>query len=120
MTINQSLVPSCFQIHQNDHEKLVDLHYTLAKSYGNSPELRQTWLDSMAALHLKFGNYSEAAQCCIHIAGLVAEYLKMKSESELSLSEGEGQCVSDTGGHFIEQFSYMYCTLSTVSGVAFL
>jgi len=59
---------------------MVDLHYSLAKSYGNSPELRQTWLDSMTALHLKYGNYSEAAQCCIHIAGLVAEYLKMKSE----------------------------------------
>ena len=47
------------QVHQNDPEKLVDLHYSLAKSYGNSPELRQTWLDSMAALHLKYGNYSE-------------------------------------------------------------
>ena len=64
-----------------DPEKLVDLHYSLAKSYGNSPELRQTWLDSMTALHLKHGNYSEAAQCCIHIAGLMAEYLKMKSKS---------------------------------------
>ena len=66
------------QIHQNDPEKLVDLHYSLALSYRNSPELRQTWLDSIAALHLKYGNYSEAAQCCIHIAGMVAEYLKMK------------------------------------------
>ena len=66
------------QIHQNDPEKLVDLHYSLAKSYGNSPELRQTWLDSMVSLHLKYGNYSEAAHCCIHIAGLVAEYLKIK------------------------------------------
>ena len=38
----------------------MDLHYSgLAKSYGNSPELRQTWLDSMAALHLKYLNYSE-------------------------------------------------------------
>ncbi len=56
----------------------MDLHYSLALSYRNSPELRQTWLDSIAALHLKYGNYSEAAQCCIHIAGMVAEYLKMK------------------------------------------
>ncbi len=47
------------QAHQNDPEKLVDLHYSLAKSYGNSPELRQTWLDSIAALHLKYGNYAE-------------------------------------------------------------
>ncbi len=56
----------------------MDLHYSLALSYRDSPELRQTWLDSIAALHLKYGNYSEAAQCCIHIAGMVAEYLKMK------------------------------------------
>ena len=56
----------------------MDLHYTLAKSYSTSPELRQTWLDSMASLHLKYGNYSEAAHCCIHIAGLIAEYLRIK------------------------------------------
>ena len=47
------------QAHQNDPEKLMDLHYSLAKSYSTSPELRQTWLDSMAALHLNSGNYSE-------------------------------------------------------------
>ena len=50
-----------FQAHQNDPEKLMDLHYSLAKSYSNSPELRQTWLDSMTALHLKAGNYSEVS-----------------------------------------------------------
>jgi len=33
---------------EGDTEKLVDLHYSLAKSYGNSPELKQTWLDSMS------------------------------------------------------------------------
>ena len=45
--------------HQKDPEKLVDLHYSLAKSYSNSPELRQTRRDSMATLHLKYGNHSE-------------------------------------------------------------
>ena len=49
----------CQQVHQNDPEKLVDLHYSLAKSLATSPELRGTWLDSMATLHLKYGNYSE-------------------------------------------------------------
>ena len=90
-------VPAFPQIHKSDHEKLVDLHYTLAKSYGNSPELRQTWLDSMTALHLKYGNYSEAAQCCIHIAGLVAEYLKIKSKGcgLCVRDEGHGLCVRD-------------------------
>ena len=34
-------------------------HQPPPQSYSNSPELRQTWLDSMATLHLKYGNYSE-------------------------------------------------------------
>ncbi|CAI8031739.1 Dedicator of cytokinesis protein 11 [Geodia barretti] len=72
---------SQMKAHQNDPEKLMDLHYSLAKSYSNSPELRQTWLDSMTALHLKAGNYSEAAHCSIHIAGLVAECLKLQKEN---------------------------------------
>ena len=75
---NRTILVFLLQIHQIDHEKLVDLHYILAKSYSTSPELRQTWLDSMASLHLKYGNYSEAAHCCIHIAGLIAEYLRIK------------------------------------------
>jgi hypothetical protein len=71
---------SQMKAHQNDPEKLLDLHYSLARSYSTSPELRQTWLDSMAALHLKSGNYSEAAHCYIHIAGLVAECLKLQKD----------------------------------------
>ncbi|KAA0713247.1 Dedicator of cytokinesis protein 9 [Triplophysa tibetana] len=56
--------------HEKDPEMLVDLQYSLAKSYTSTPELRKTWLDSMAKIH--------AAMCYVHVAALVAEYLKRK------------------------------------------
>ena len=49
------------QEHRNDPEKLTDLHYNLTKSYANSPQLRFTWLESMAKLHTNYGNYSEVS-----------------------------------------------------------
>ncbi|CAH1780654.1 unnamed protein product, partial [Owenia fusiformis] len=64
--------------HQNDPEMLVDLQYSLAKSYASTPELRKTWLDSMARIHTNHGNHSEAAHCYLHEAALVAEYLKRR------------------------------------------
>uniref|UniRef100_A0AAY4AKK9 Dedicator of cytokinesis protein 9-like n=1 Tax=Denticeps clupeoides TaxID=299321 RepID=A0AAY4AKK9_9TELE len=42
--------------HENDPEMLVDLQYSLAKSYTSTPELRKTWLDSMARIHIKNGD----------------------------------------------------------------
>ena len=47
--------------HQDDPEMLVDLQYSLAKSYASTPELRKTWLDSMARIHCKNDNYSEVS-----------------------------------------------------------
>ncbi|XP_031438938.1 dedicator of cytokinesis protein 9 isoform X3 [Clupea harengus] len=64
--------------HENDPEMLVDLQYSLAKSYTSTPELRKTWLDSMARIHVKNGDLSEAAMCYVHVAALVAEYLRRK------------------------------------------
>lgn len=45
--------------HEKDPEMLVDLQYSLAKSYASTPELRKTWLDSMAKIHVKNGDFSE-------------------------------------------------------------
>ncbi|KAJ6653778.1 hypothetical protein lerEdw1_008707 [Lerista edwardsae] len=45
--------------HERDPEMLVDLQYSLAKSYASTPELRKTWLDSMAKIHVKNGDFSE-------------------------------------------------------------
>ncbi|KAJ8337720.1 hypothetical protein SKAU_G00366860 [Synaphobranchus kaupii] len=64
--------------HERDPEMLLDLQYSLARSYASTPELRRTWLDSMARAHLKNGDYSEAAMCYVHVAALVAEYLYRK------------------------------------------
>ncbi len=47
--------------HEKDPEMLVDLQYSLAKSYTSTPELRKTWLDSMAKIHVKNGDLSEAS-----------------------------------------------------------
>lgn len=38
---------------------LVDLQYSLAKSYSGTPELRKTWLENMASIHEHNENYSE-------------------------------------------------------------
>jgi len=48
--------------HENDPEMLVDLQYSLAKSYASTPELRKTWLDSMARIHVKNGDLSEVSE----------------------------------------------------------
>ncbi|XP_069749821.1 dedicator of cytokinesis protein 11 isoform X2 [Narcine bancroftii] len=64
--------------HERDPEMLVDLQYSLAKSYASTPELRKTWLGSMAKIHLKNGDLSEAVMCYVHVAALVAEYLYRK------------------------------------------
>ncbi|XP_055756859.1 dedicator of cytokinesis protein 11-like isoform X4 [Salvelinus fontinalis] len=64
--------------HEKDPEMLLDLQYSLARSYASTPELRRTWLDSMARAHIKNGDLSEAAMCYVHIAALVAEYLHRK------------------------------------------
>lgn len=47
--------------HENNPEVLVDLQYSLAKSYSTTPELRRTWLESMATIHINNGNYSEVS-----------------------------------------------------------
>ena len=35
------------------------LQYSLAKSYKSISDLRKTWLDSMAKIHIKHGDFSE-------------------------------------------------------------
>ncbi|XP_046732059.1 dedicator of cytokinesis protein 10 isoform X8 [Silurus meridionalis] len=65
--------------HEKDPEMLVDLQYSLANSYASTPELRRTWLESMAKIHVRNGDLSEAAMCYIHISALIAESLKRRA-----------------------------------------
>ncbi|CAG2058735.1 unnamed protein product, partial [Timema podura] len=64
--------------HHHDPEMLVDLQHSLANSYASTPELRHTWLETMSRNHVRDGNFSEAAMCQLHVAALMAEYLKLK------------------------------------------
>lgn len=66
------------QAHQTDPERLLELQLSLAHSYAATPELRHTWLQTMARHHERRGDYSEAASCQLHIAALMAEYLQMR------------------------------------------
>ncbi|XP_051718056.1 dedicator of cytokinesis protein 10 isoform X4 [Ctenopharyngodon idella] len=84
--------------HEKDPEMLVDLQYSLANSYASTPELRRTWLESMAKIHVRNGDLSEAAMCYIHISALIAESLRRrgywKSEKgRISSVSKEGACV---------------------------
>lgn len=53
------------QEHDDIPEVLVDLQYSLAKSYSSTPELRETWLEHMAAVHESQENYSEVCVTCM-------------------------------------------------------
>ncbi|KAG8441371.1 hypothetical protein GDO86_006923 [Hymenochirus boettgeri] len=67
--------------YQQDPEMLMDLMYRIAKGYQNSPDLRLTWLQNMAAKHTERGNHAEAAHCFVHGAALVSEYLSMLEDA---------------------------------------
>jgi len=71
---------------KDETEMLIDCQYSLAKSYANSLELRRTWLNSMADIHINEKNYSEAAHCYLHVAALIAENLKHQGVYTLGCS----------------------------------
>ena len=75
----------------------------IAKGYQTSPDLRLTWLQNMAGKHTERTNHAEAAQCLVHSAALVAEYLSMLEDRKYlpvgcvsfqvsNLSQGNVQC----------------------------
>ena len=45
---------------EEDPEMLIDLMYRIAKGYQNSPDLRLTWLQNMAAKHIEVEKYKHA------------------------------------------------------------
>lgn len=57
------------------------MHARIARGYQGSPDLRLTWLQNMAGKHAELGNHAEAAQCMVHAAALVAEYLALLEDS---------------------------------------
>jgi hypothetical protein len=60
-----------------DTEMLADLYHHIAQSYASAPDLRVTWLESLAALHERNKAWAEAGIAVVHIAALIAEYLNI-------------------------------------------
>ncbi|KAH7727015.1 Dock6 protein [Aphelenchoides avenae] len=65
------------QSFEDDFDMILDLMYRIAKGYQNNPDLRLTWLINIANKHADRENFAEAAQCMLHCAALVAEYMSM-------------------------------------------
>eukprot|EP01114_Cavostelium_apophysatum_P003911 TRINITY_DN1404_c0_g1_i1.p1 TRINITY_DN1404_c0_g1~~TRINITY_DN1404_c0_g1_i1.p1 ORF type:complete len:1840 (+),score=629.05 TRINITY_DN1404_c0_g1_i1:76-5595(+) len=75
--------------YSNDPEMMADLYHRIAKGYTNAPDLRVAWLESLSEVHVTQKNWAEAAQCLVHIAALVAEYLNL-FEPMQGLPQGSG------------------------------
>ncbi|RDD36831.1 Dedicator of cytokinesis protein 6 [Trichoplax sp. H2] len=63
------------KVYEEDPQMLLDLMYRIAKGYRNSPDLRLAWLQYMAQKNEELNNFAEAAQCHVHSAALVCEYI---------------------------------------------
>uniref|UniRef100_A0A3B3YN39 DOCKER Lobe A domain-containing protein n=1 Tax=Poecilia mexicana TaxID=48701 RepID=A0A3B3YN39_9TELE len=77
--------------HEKDPEMLVDLQYSLANSYASTPELRRTWLESMAKVHVRNGDLSEVR----HLRFSLADLTSVTFEA-LSIWDEEGAMKEDT------------------------
>lgn len=85
------------QQHAGDTDMLTDLYHQIASSYRTAPDLRVTWLESLADLHARNDAWAEAGQCLVHIAALIAEYLQILEPTEGSMKGAaafEPACVS--------------------------
>ncbi|CAH8431329.1 unnamed protein product [Heterobilharzia americana] len=74
--------------HCDDPERIVDLQYALAKSYSSNPALRRTWLEELAKLHLDSRSFTEFAMTKLHIAALMAEYLRRRGILDREFPQG--------------------------------
>lgn len=83
----------------------------IARGYQGSPDLRLTWLQNMAGKHAELGNHAEAAQCMVHAAALVAEYLALLEDSRhlpvgcVSFQVSARGCLGGREGHLGESWS---------------
>jgi len=54
--------------------------------YKNAPELRISWLESLAQRHVENESLVEAAYCWVHMSALVTQYLSVKGLIELPVT----------------------------------
>jgi hypothetical protein len=69
----------------NDPEMLQDLYHNISMGFSTNPELRVTWLDNLAAANTRNEDFEEAAECKLHIAALIAQYLSRPNKTNPAL-----------------------------------
>jgi len=75
-----------------DEEMIADLYVKIANEYIDSPDLRLTWLENLSVIHVQNGNIEEAAQCKIHMAYLVLQYIQSSNQKLLPVELRELRC----------------------------
>ena len=60
------------------NEMITDLYERISENYRNFPELRISWLETLAEFQEKKENYPESAQCWVQIGSLLSEYMHIK------------------------------------------
>ncbi|GAM17423.1 hypothetical protein SAMD00019534_005980 [Acytostelium subglobosum LB1] len=63
--------------HKDDPEMVADLYNRIADNNKSNADTRLLWLRILADFNKSQQNYAEAAQCFLHMAALVAEYLTL-------------------------------------------
>lgn len=91
--------------HEKDPEMLIDLQYSLAKSYASTPELRKTWLDSMAKIHVKNGDFSEVTASDVVLNTTLRKALERMLTALPLSSFSRPQCVTCTWQPWLPSFS---------------
>ncbi|CAH0700754.1 unnamed protein product [Spodoptera exigua] len=66
---------------------LAELQHALAASCRATPRLRHAWLSNLAEHNARQGDYDEAMCCQLHIAALMAEYLKLRGTQQWGADE---------------------------------
>jgi len=77
------------QKYKNDPETTAELFHSISKGFIDSPDLRLTWLGSLAKRHEANHNKEQAAQVKIIMAALVVKYMKLIRSFPMSVNEDE-------------------------------
>jgi len=68
---------------RNDPETIAEVYLRISNDYFDSPDLRVQWLLNLAKFQVGQNNLEEAAQCKLHIAALVVEYLVVRAQLQV-------------------------------------
>lgn len=82
----ENILTTISSIHKFSHNSELRMakQNQVAEGYAASPDLRISWLGQMTEAHLSDQNFAEAAQCKLHQAAIVADYLCVKGSMAAS------------------------------------